>query len=219
MRNESANRSFISALRYPWLTPLYDFFLVLSMPEDRIKQALVREATVLPASAVLDFGCGSATLTIMLKKAYPGTRVTGIDADPQILEVAKGKIANAAVDIALLNYDGQNLPFEKDAFENVFSCLVFHHLYGGQKKTILKQLHLSLRTGGELLIADFGRSANPLQRLLFLPIRVLDGFKPTAANAKGELPSLITAAGFKRVTVSKYFRTFFGEVQIIKAIK
>lgn len=50
-------------------------------------------------------------------------------------------------------------------------------------------------------------------------IRGLDGYKSTEANGKGLLPELIEEAGFRKVFIRKYFRTVFGEVQIINGEK
>ncbi len=41
---------------------------------------------------ILDIGCGTGTLDIIIKKAYPDAEVVGIDGDPKILEIARSKI-------------------------------------------------------------------------------------------------------------------------------
>lgn len=116
---------YIPALRYKWLTPLYDFLINLTMPEQKIKQALI-EAAYIPAKAnVLDFGCGTATLTIMVKEIYPDAKVTGADLDREILDKAIKKVKEKKTDIFLLDYDGSQLPFQNSVFDRVVSCLVF----------------------------------------------------------------------------------------------
>ena len=67
---------YIPALRFKWLTPLYDFFLSITMPEKKIKLALIEAASIPAGIKVLDFGCGTATLTIMVKEMYPEAKVT-----------------------------------------------------------------------------------------------------------------------------------------------
>ena len=44
-------------------------------------------------------------------------------------------------------------------------------------------------------------------------------FKPTKANAKGLMPSLISDAGFTYSGIKQKIKTVFGEVQLFKAIK
>lgn len=86
-----SKQKYIPALRFKWLTPFYDFLINITMPEKKIKQDLVAAAQINPTSNILDFGCGTATLTIMIKNTYTGSTVTGIDIDKQILEKAAEK--------------------------------------------------------------------------------------------------------------------------------
>lgn len=210
---------FIPALRFTWLTPFYDFFLGITMPERKIKEHLLEITSITNGSKVLDFGCGTGTLTIMAKETYPQTNVTGIDIDTEVLNKAIDKAKIKGLDILLLNYDGNNLPFPTNSFDRVISCLVFHHLDTGTKQMILGEIFRVLNKNSQLHIADFGRSKSWVQRGLFNIIRGLDGFKSTHANARGLLPKLISEAGFENVAIKKRFKTIFGEVQIISADK
>ena len=214
-----AKTKFIPALRFKWLTPLYDFLIGMTMPEMKIKRHLVEAASINTGSAVLDFGCGTGTLTIMAKETSPGSKVTGIDIDVQILNKAIDKAREKKMDILFLNYDGEKLPFQDSSFNRVISCLVFHHLDTDTKQKALAEIFRVLNSGSQLCIADFGRSKSWIQRTLFNLIRGLDGFKSTDANAKGLLPKLISEAGFKKEIIQKRFKTMFGEVQIISAYK
>ncbi|WP_407527369.1 class I SAM-dependent methyltransferase [Lacibacter sp. MH-610] len=210
---------YIPALRFKWLTPLYDFFLSITMPEKKIKLALIEAASIPAGIKVLDFGCGTATLTIMVKEMYPEAKVTGIDVDREILDRATQKLKEKKLDIFLLDYDGKEFPFQRNAFDRTLSCLVFHHLDTDTKQNMLAEIFRVLNKDGQLFIADFGRSKSWIQRTLFNIIRGLDGFKSTDANAKGLLPELISDAGFENVAIKTRFKTMFGEVQIISAEK
>ena len=94
-----SGKRYIPALRYKWLTPLYDFFINLTMPEKQIKQALIEAAYISSKAKVLDFGCGTATLTIMIKELCPEAKVTGIDVDREILDKAIKKVNEKKLDI------------------------------------------------------------------------------------------------------------------------
>ena len=194
---------------------MYDFFINFTIPERKIKQALIEAACIPSKAKVLDFGCGTATLTIMIKETYPDAKMIGIDVDREILDNAIQKVKNRKLDIFLLDYDGSHFPFHKKVFERILSCLVFHHLDTDSKKKALAEAFRVLDNNGKLIIADFGRSKSWLQRTIFNIIRGLDGFKSTDANAKGLLPELMEEAGFENVFIRKYFRTVFGEIQII----
>lgn len=210
---------YIPALRFKWLTPLYDFFLGITMPETKIKRKLIEYAFIHRNSKVLDFGCGTGTLTIMTKEYQPMANVSGIDVDIQILNKAIVKVRKKELDIFLTDYDGSTFPFQSNNLDNIISCLVFHHLGTDKKRQILSECFRVLTKDGRLTIADFGRSNSLVQRMLFNIIRTLDGFKSTDANARGVLPELIAAAGFTDVDIVHRFKTVFGEVQILSAKK
>ena len=210
--------NFIPALRFNWLTPVYDWLIGKTMPERKFKAALIDNAALLNGK-VLDFGCGTGTLTVMIKQAQPDTTVIGIDVDTEILKKATQRIEEKQLDIILTSYNGAILPYPEKHFEKVVSCLVFHHLDTESKGRAFREIFRVLKTNGELHIADFGRSASLLQRLLFNIIRSLDGYAPTAANAKGILPRMMSESGFRDVKITHRYKTVFGEVQLIKALK
>lgn len=214
-----SSEKYVPALRFKWLTSLYDFIVRITMPEKKIKTRLVETAGISAGQKILDFGCGTGTLTIMAKQASPDANITGIDIDVEILNKATQKASEKKIDISLIEYDGKKLPFQSNHFNRVISCLVFHHLNTETKKKILAELHRTIISNGELYIADFGRSKSWVQRKLFNIIRVLDGFKPTEANAKGILPDFIQEAGFIYVSIIERFKTIFGEVQLLRATK
>lgn len=211
--------NYIPALRFKWLTPLYDFLVSITMPEKKFKESLIMASDISDEHRVMDFGCGTATLTIMTKQMYPTANVTGIDVDKAILDKATNKIKEKKLDVLLLDYPGKKLPFNNESFDRVISSLVFHHLDTDSKKLALAELYRVLSNDGQIHIADFGRSDSWTQRILFNIIRGFDGFKSTDANAKGLLPKIITDAGFENVSITSRFKTIFGEIQIIHAEK
>ena len=61
--------SYIPALRFRGLTRFYDRLLGATLKEDKFKALLIRQADIRPGHRVLDVGCGTAPLTVMLRKA------------------------------------------------------------------------------------------------------------------------------------------------------
>jgi ubiquinone/menaquinone biosynthesis C-methylase UbiE len=94
-------QTYIPALRYRFLTPLYDFVLRRLMQEERFKRILVQEASIFPGQHVLDLGCGTATLTVMIKQTNPQASVTGLDGDVQVLKIGREKAKKANVELVL----------------------------------------------------------------------------------------------------------------------
>ena len=213
------NSKHIPALRYNFLTRWYDAVVGSTMPEQKFKQALIEQANVLSNMNVLDFGCGTLTLSLLLRAQNSNVGIFAIDVDDKVLEIAKQKNESANAGIALVKYDGAKLPFADNTFERVMSSLVFHHLTGEQKLNVLQEIHRVLKPEGELHIADWGKAQNILMRTLFYPVQLLDGFKTTQENVEGKLPAFIQQAGFSLVEIKKSFSTVYGTLQLFKAKK
>jgi ubiquinone/menaquinone biosynthesis C-methylase UbiE len=211
--------NYIPALKYHWLTKLYDPILQLTMPEREMKSTLLKKANISPGQHILDFGCGSLTLSLMGKVMYPKTQFFGVDVDPKIIEIARAKVIKESQHVQVDLYDGQTLPYQNDSFERVISSLVFHHLTIDQKAQALKEIRRVLKPNGELHICDFGFPEGKIQRFLFYSIQLLDGFTTTSDNVKGILPTLIEGAGFSGIAEEAVFKTAFGTIRIIKSIK
>ena len=75
----------------------YDLFTrVISFGRDKgIRQKLIELAAPAPGEKVLDVGCGTGTLAIALNSSVGTGQVHGIDASPEMIEVAKEKAAKA----------------------------------------------------------------------------------------------------------------------------
>jgi ubiquinone/menaquinone biosynthesis C-methylase UbiE len=74
----------------------YDFMAnVLSLGhESMLRQATVARAGVQPGQRVLDVGCGTGSLTVAAaRQAGAAGQVYGIDASPQMIQVAARKVA------------------------------------------------------------------------------------------------------------------------------
>ena len=209
-------KDYIPALKYGFLTPFFDLFLGLLTPERKFKGALISEAEIKPGQKILDFGCGTATLTIMAKTSCSEADVAGIDIDEKIIEIAEKKVEKSGLSIEIVHYQGGKLPFEDGTFDKVISSLVFHHLTTIQKNTVLNELYRILKAEGSLLIGDFGKPKNFLMAFLSNLLRLLE---PIDDNIRGKLPKMIRQAGFQEAVETRYFNTVFGTISIYKAIK
>ncbi|MBI4463665.1 MAG: methyltransferase domain-containing protein [Acidobacteria bacterium] len=214
-----SRQQYIPALRYHGLTPLYDSILRGTMRETLFKRRLIEQARIEKGHRILDLGCGTATLTLLVRQTCPKAEVVGLDPDAGILGIARAKAARAGLHIALHRAMAYALPYADDSFDRVLSSLVFHHLSTLDKRRALREVLRVLRPGGELHIADWGKPQNVLLRAAFLLIQFLDGFETTADNVRGLLPELIRAAGFHEVRVSACYFTPFGTLCLYQAQK
>jgi ubiquinone/menaquinone biosynthesis C-methylase UbiE len=215
----SSHESYVHALRYDWLTSLYDPLVRWTCRESAFKQALVRQAGVTPGHKVLDLGSGTGTLTTALKEACPAAEVEGLDGDEKIIEIARSKASEKGLDIGFVHGMSDELPYADDSFDRILSSFLFHHLSTAGKHATLREALRVLKPEGELHIADWGKPSNPLLRGAFFIVQLLDGFSTTSDSVKGLLPSYITAAGFNRVTEHRRFATMLGSIYLISATK
>jgi SAM-dependent methyltransferase len=92
-----SSKSYIPALGYRWLTRFYDPIVRFTTREDEFKRALLRQASIQDGHRVLDLGCGTGTLAVLVKRARPGAEVFGLDADSEALRLARAKLEEAGV--------------------------------------------------------------------------------------------------------------------------
>ncbi|KAB2948483.1 MAG: methyltransferase [Candidatus Methanoperedens nitroreducens] len=213
---DTNNNKYIPALRHGWFTPFYDPLMQLFMRESTFKRGLIEQANIKKGYQVLDIGCGTATLTILIKKANPDAKVTGLDGDPEILKIARKKVINEGIDIKLDQGMSFELPYPDRSFDRVVSSLVFHHLTAENKARTFKEIFRVLKQGGELHVADFGKPHNALAYLISLVLRHLE---ETKENIDGLLPDMFRKAGFEQVEETARFMSLFGTLSLYRAKK
>lgn len=216
---QSSKPAYLPALRFHWLTPYYDFIVRLTTRERSFKETLIAQADIKESFDVLDLGCGTGTLAIMVKQSQPLSQVMAVDGDKKILCIAEDKARNNTVQINFDHALSNQLPYEDDCFDVVLSSLFFHHLNWENKQATANEMFRTLKPGAELHIADWGKASNIVARGLFLSIQMLDGFTTTKANVQGRLIELFELAGFENVQQTKRFNTFFGTMCLYKATK
>lgn len=211
-----SREKYIPSLKYNWLTGIYDWLIRTFMPEKKFKGAVIENANIQNEYSVLDFGVGTATLSIMASQISPNALYKGLDIDGKILGIARKKIDAANAPVELIKYDGGKLPFSDQSFDRIISSLVIHHLTTEQKQEAFQEFKRILKPGGEVHIADWGKASNFLMRLMFHFVQFLDGYKTTNDNVKGRLPEIMRSAGFNMVNIVKHFNTVLGTVEIFR---
>jgi SAM-dependent methyltransferase len=209
------NRSYIPALGCKSLTPLYDSLIGFFLPEGSFKKRLIEQSGITRGvSRVLDVGCGTATLALIIKRTDPNIGVFGLDIDPDILRIAKRKCMET--DIFLIRADASRLPYSDNAFDVVFSSLLLHHLTLENKRRAILEVFRVLRPGGEFHIADFGKPHNLYTHLVSFLVR---RFEEISDNIKGLLPELLCNSGFVDVRETARYTTVFGTLSLYRAKK
>ena len=215
----ATRQDFIPALRFRNLTRFYDPVVALTSREGAFKRRLLEHARINDGEAVLDVACGTGTLAIAIKKANPQAKVVAIDADDEVIARAMAKASEARVEVGFRQGFSTELPYDAGSFDVVLSTLFFHHLRDEAKADSAEEIRRVLRLGGRVLIADWGRPQDPLMRMAFLNVQILDGFGTTSSNVAGKLPEFLRDAGLKRVSVVDRMRTPFGTLEIVRGIR
>lgn len=210
---------FVPALRFNFLTDIYDFVFRITMPENKFRNELVDLLPKEDSTTVLEFGTGTASNAILVKQKYPRVTVTGVDVDEKIVDIARKKIAKLNSPISLVQYDGQHLPLPDNHYDAVFSSLVFHHLTPADKLNAFAEIQRVLKPGGKFVYADWGKPTNIYNKISFRILGLFDGPLNTKDHISGHYHTMIMNAGFKQSTILKKYNTVFGTLELAETFK
>src|SRR6266568_6668724 len=106
---------YIPALKYRWLTRFYDPVVRVTTREATFKAALLQQANLQDGYRILDLGCGTGTLAMMVKQANRSAEVFGLDADPEALQHARMKLAKSGIEVWLDQGLASALPYTAES--------------------------------------------------------------------------------------------------------
>jgi ubiquinone/menaquinone biosynthesis C-methylase UbiE len=150
----SAERTYLPAAGKDWLLPLYDPLTRL-LGVGNAHRKLIHQAGIEPGQAVLEIGCGTGNLTILMARLCAGTRIVGMDPDPKALERARRKAESSGASIRFDQGFAEALAYPDGSFDRVLSALMLHHLPADTKAAALREALRVLRPGGSLHVVDF----------------------------------------------------------------
>ncbi|MGQ0550053.1 MAG: class I SAM-dependent methyltransferase [Armatimonadota bacterium] len=206
------SRDFTPALRFRWLTALYDPLMERWTSGTALREAVIEALDLRPGLRLLELGCGPGRLAIEIKRRWPTVTIDALDRDPEILDVATRNAAAAGVDITFREADIANLS-ALGPYDRAYSTLVFHHLKPEDKRGALAGVRRSLAPDGMFVVGDFGRPRGRLQWALFSAVGWLDGIQNTAPHRDGRFGQQLRDA-FGHVQSVAVRPTIFGTLEV-----
>lgn len=214
---DKKNLDYVPALGWQQLTPFYDAVVRILTREAAWRQALVEQVAPKPGQTILDVGCGTGSLAILLKRAEPDARIVGLDPDPSILSRAEVKARVAGVVIEWRQAFARDAASGGAIGDKAVSSLVFHQVPMAEKEAgICAMIAAVRRPGGEVHIADFARQRSRLMRTLFATVGFVDGRENTRANADGAIERILGLVSPAAADPIRSFRTPLGEISLFK---
>jgi ubiquinone/menaquinone biosynthesis C-methylase UbiE len=205
-------RTFLPAAGHDLFLPLYDP-LVSLLGGERARRDLIAQANITSGQRILDIGCGTGTLAVMLKRNHADVEVIGLDPDPKALRRAKTKATRARLSLQLDQGFADELPYAEDSFDRVFSSFMFHHLEEQNREKTLREVSRVLKPGGSFHLLDFAGdhedgshgllSHGFLSRLIHSSVRLKD-------NSDARIVQLMRRAGFTNAEKVKESQMLFG---------
>ena len=211
---EHAHRSYLPAAGHDLMLPLYDP-LVKLLGGDRARRALLDQAGLESATRVLDVGCGTGSLVVMLARLHPRLDIVGIDPDPKALARAARKAQRAGASVQLDRGFSDALPYPDASFDRVFSSFMLHHLSGVDEKIrALGEMRRVLRSGGSLHLLDFAPPEDGHRSRL---LRWLHSHHRLQDNSEARVISLMQEAGFGSVRTVRRGALLMGRTACYEA--
>ena len=146
------------------IAPTYDRLNhILSLSIDKLwRRRVVRIINRLGAKDILDIATGTGDLAIAMAKRITDSKICGADLSPEMLAVARQKVAKLglAERITLMEGNAEHLELQSESADAV--TIAFGIRNFENKEKCLVELCRILRKGGHLVILEFSNPKNPL---------------------------------------------------------
>lgn len=200
--------SFLPGMSRNWLLPLYDP-LVRLLRIERHHRQLVTLAALKPAERVLEIGCGTGNLALLIKRLHPDVDVVGVDPDERALARAQRKAGRRHLAIEFIPAFAQRLPFADGSYDRVVSAFMFHHLDPDVKAAALAAARRVLTPDGAMQLVDFGGAVDETDGFA---ARLQHRHQRLADNLGDRIPGLMRDAGFTDAAEVAHQLTRLGRI-------
>jgi SAM-dependent methyltransferase len=115
---------------------------------EHVGRRVLATAGVEPGMRVLDVACGTGN--VALPAAEARADVTALDIAPKLLEKGREKAEAAGLAVNWVEGDAEQLPFEDDSFDRVFST--FGHMFAPRHRRTADEMARVCRKGGTIAV-------------------------------------------------------------------
>ena len=158
---------------------------------DSLWERLLSVVALQPHEKVLDIGCGSGRLTLLMaKKLTAGGEVIGIDASEHMVKECQNIDTSRVHSLSFQVGKMEQLDFPDRSFDVVISSLAIHHVPKETKMEAFREIRRVLKPSGRLVILDHGKPYLWWLRLLMFPMR-WNIVEFQAENFRGKIPCMI----------------------------
>ena len=153
--------TFIPALQFQFLTPLYNLILAISGLGTTFKQKIttLAELPEQPGGLIIDVGCGSGLHAMILAHGYPSMNVIGFDPDPFLIATLTKN--NTLPNLSFCEGFAQLINLPENSATYIFSSLTYHHLTLNQKEQAASETYRVLAPNGKFIFTDWGTLIHP----------------------------------------------------------
>ena len=148
------------------VAPKYDVMNdLMSMGLHRARKAYtVAVANLHPGQAVLDIAGGTGDLArAFARKVGPSGTVVHTDINEAMLRQGRDRLIDEGLVLPTLLCDGEKLPFATASFDLVSVAFGLRNMT--HKEAALAEMSRVLKPGGRLLVLEFSKVAEPLQKV------------------------------------------------------
>ena len=172
--------------------------------QQRLDEQMIRLAQLQHGQSVLDAGCGLGGLIERLNERWSGMDVTGLNIDPEQLEICHRIRPHSGNSLRWQEGDACQLPFENQVFDCVFCVEAMFHF--SSRRTFVAEVLRVLKPGGRFVASDLVLLNVPqienFPRFVLAAI-LNDGYGPWPDPwcDQGSLTSLCEELGFRESTL------------------
>jgi ubiquinone/menaquinone biosynthesis C-methylase UbiE len=192
------------------LDAFYGAALGLLSREGRWRAALADQIAPTPHDVILDIGCSTGALSLMLARMQPAAEVIGLDPRPGLVAQARARAAESGVQISYVEGDPRDIALHVGARTPTKIVLTLTTARNAADRLGRMQCARQvIDPAGVLHVVDYGAQRTPLMRRLF----AVTG----RGDPDGDVRALIRVAGFVAVEETATWNTPSGAISLYRA--